>query len=131
MARQDLTNFDEALRIDYLPVVREQLNNHSYLLTKVRRNERDVSGRQWLQVAHYKRNSGVGAGTETGLPTATRQLYANPYGSVKYNRGRIGVSGKCITLGPPIERLMGIITFLDSVNIPMGQYRANRLYAGA
>jgi hypothetical protein len=93
---QTLSEFDQALRIDYLPVVREQLNNHSYLLTKVKRNERDVSGKQWMLTAHYKRNSGVGAGTETGLPTAGQQTYANPYGVVKYNRGRIQVSGPTI-----------------------------------
>lgn len=90
---QTLSEFDQALKIDYLPVVREQLNNDSYLLTKIQRNERDVSGKQWQMTAHYKRNTGVGAGSETGLPTAGQQAYANPYGVVKYNRGRIQVSG--------------------------------------
>lgn len=90
---QNLSNFDEALRIDYLPVVREQLENSTYLMKKLRRNERDVVGKQWQLVAHYQRNSGVGAGTETGLPTAGQQAYLNPYGVVKYNRGRIQVSG--------------------------------------
>lgn len=90
---QTLSNFDAALKIDYLPVIREQLNNDTYLLTKVQRNERDVSGKQWQMTSHYKRNSGVGAGSETGLPTAGQQSYLNPYGVVKYNRGRIQVSG--------------------------------------
>lgn len=90
---QNLTNFDEALKIDYLPVVREQLNNATVLLNRVQRNERDVSGKQWQLVAHYQRNSGVGAGGETDLPTAGQQKYKNPYDTVKYNRGRIQVSG--------------------------------------
>jgi rhodanese-related sulfurtransferase len=90
---QTLTNFDEALKIDYLPVVREQLNSSTILLSRLQRNERDVSGKQWQQVAHYQRNSGIGAGTETGLPTAGQQGYKNPSGTVKYNRGRIQVSG--------------------------------------
>jgi len=90
---QNLSNFDEALRIDYLPVIREQLNNATVILSKLDRNERDVVGKQWQLVAHYQRNSGVGAGSETGLPTAGQQKYKNPYGNVKYNRGRIQVSG--------------------------------------
>lgn len=128
---QDLSGFDEALRIDYLPVIRDQLENSTYLLKKLRRNERDVSGKEWRMVAHYGRNSGVGAGSETGLPTAGEQAYKNPYGTVKYVRGRIQVSGKplFIGLGPLIGRLIRKITFLNSVNIPMGQYRANRIYA--
>jgi len=90
---QTLTYFDEALRIDYLPVIREQLNNSNYLMSKLRRNERDVSGKEWRGVAHYGRNSGVGGGSETSLPTAGYQAYKNPYGTVKYTRGRISVSG--------------------------------------
>lgn len=90
---QNLTNFDEALKIDYLPVIREQLNHKTILLDKVQRNEQDVSGKQWQLTAHYQRNSGVGAGSETGLPSAGQQKYKNPYDNVKYNRGRIQISG--------------------------------------
>lgn len=98
---QTLSNFDEALKIDYLPVIREQLENASYLLTKVRRNERDVQGKRWQNVAHYKRNSGIGARADGGtLPTAGQQAYLNPYGTVAYNYGRIQVSGKLNKVGP-------------------------------
>ena len=90
---QSLTNFDEALRIDYLPVIRKQLNNSTILLNKIRRNERDVSGREWKGVVHHQRTAGVGSGSETALPTAGNQEFKNPYGSVKYIRGRIQVSG--------------------------------------
>ena len=90
---QNLTNFDAALKIDYLPVIREQLNNSGILMSKVQRNERDVVGKRWQLTAHYQRNSGVGAGSETTLPTAGEQGYVNPYGNVKYNRARIQVSG--------------------------------------
>jgi hypothetical protein len=93
---QTLSNFDQALKIDYLPVVREQLNNAKILSSRVRRNERDVSGKRWQMTTHYGRSSGIGAGTETGLPTAGNQSYLNPYGNVKYNRGRIQVSGPTI-----------------------------------
>jgi hypothetical protein len=94
MAGTNLTYFDAALKIDYLPVVRSQLNNDKILTSKIARNERDVVGKEWRGVAHYGRNSGIGSGSETGaLPTAGYQAYANPYGSVKYIRGRIQVSG--------------------------------------
>jgi hypothetical protein len=93
---QDLTYFAEALKIDYLPAIKEQLNNSSYLLSKVRRNERDVSGSKWQSTVHTKRNAGVGSGSETGLPTAGHQEWENPYGTVKYNRGRIEISGPVI-----------------------------------
>lgn len=90
---QNLSNFDEALKIDYLPVIREQLNFDTILLNKLNRNQRDVSGKQWQLTAHVTRSAGIGAGGETDLPTADSQGYANPYGNVKYNRGRIQVSG--------------------------------------
>lgn len=96
MAQQILSTFDAALKIDYLPVVRKQLNNATILSSKIERNERDVSGKRWQITAHTQRNSGVGSGTETGLPTAGKQSYSNPYGNVKYTRGRISVSGPTI-----------------------------------
>ncbi len=90
---QNLSNFDTALKIDYLPVIREQLDNSNILSAKIQRNERDVYGKRWQLTTHVTRSSGVGAGTETGLPTAGNQAYLNPYGNVKYVRGRIQVSG--------------------------------------
>lgn len=93
---QNLSNFDAALKIDYLPLIREQLNNANILSSKIERNERDVVGKRWQLAIHTTRSSGVGSGTETGLPTAANQAYANPYGNVKYTRGRIQVSGPTI-----------------------------------
>lgn len=93
---QNLSNFDAALKIDYLPVIRQQLNHATVLMDKLVRNEKDVQGKRWQLTVHHERNSGVGAGSETGLPTAGQQLYKNPYGNVKYNRGRIQVSGPVI-----------------------------------
>jgi len=93
---QNLTNFDEALKVDYLPVIREQLNNARILSNKIERNERDVSGKQWQMTTHVGRSSGIGSGTESGLPTASNQEYLNPYGNVKFTRGRISLSGPVI-----------------------------------
>lgn len=94
---QNLTNFDQALKINYLPAIREQLNNATVLLSEVSVNERDVSGKRWQLVAHHARNSGVGARADEGtLPSAGQQSYKNPYGTVAYNYGRIQVSGPTI-----------------------------------
>jgi len=93
---QTLTNFSEALKVDYLPVVRDQLNNARILSSRIERNERDVSGSRWQLTTHVGRSSGVGSGTESGLPTAGNQEYLNPYGNVKYTRGRIQVTGPVI-----------------------------------
>lgn len=94
MAGTTIGYFDEALKYDYLPVVREQLDNSNIISSKVQRNERDVSGKRWQITVHNARNSGVASGSETGaLPTAGYQDYNNPYGTVKYLRGRIQVTG--------------------------------------
>ncbi len=91
---QNLSNFDAALKIDYLPMIREQLNNATILLNRVERNTEDVVGKQWQLTSHYQRNSGIGARADAGaLPSAGHQTYLNPYGVVKYNYGRIQVSG--------------------------------------
>ena len=94
---QTLSTYAEALKIDYLPTIREQLNNDTILMNKIQRNERDVSGSKWQMFAHYQRNSGIGSRPDNGtLPTATRQKYANPYGVVAYHYGRISVTGPTI-----------------------------------
>lgn len=110
---QTLSNFDEALKIDYLPVIRKQLENSTYLMSKLRRNERDVSGKRWQTVAHYKRNSGIGARPDAGtLPTAGQQAYLNPYGNVAYNYGRIQVSGP--TMAASRDNSGAIVRALES-----------------
>lgn len=115
---QTLSTFDQALKIDYLPRIREQLNLETILMNKIVRNERDVSGKQWQLTAHYQRNSGIGARADNGtLPAATQQKYLNPSGVVAYNYGRISVTGRLIKLGPLSEKSLGKITSLNSVNI--------------
>jgi len=94
---QTLSTFAEALKIDYLPIIRQQLNLDTILMNKIQRNERDVTGSKWQMTAHYQRNSGIGSRPDNGsLPTATRQKYANPYGNVAYHYGRISLTGPTI-----------------------------------
>ena len=122
---QNLTNFDAALKIDYLPVIREQLNNSSILLNRVQRNERDVTGKRWQMTAHYARNSGVGAGAETNLPTAGHQAHLNPYDTVAYNRARIQISG-LYNMGHLAQRCAcKIFSEFDEHPDLLGQCRAN------
>ena len=91
---QTLSNFDEVLKSDYLPAIREQLNHETILMNNIQRNEESVTGKEWKMAAHYGRNSGVGARPDNGtLPTAGNQAYKNPYDSVKFNYARITVTG--------------------------------------
>jgi hypothetical protein len=109
---QNLTNVDEALRYDYRPTIREQLYMDFILLNKLTRNSEDVSGKRWQLVAHYGRTTGVGAGSETALPTAGNQGYKNPYDTVKYQRARIQVSGPSMKASR--DEVGAIVQVLDS-----------------
>lgn len=91
---QSLSNYDEALKIDYLPVIREQLNMKTILMNRIVRNERDFQGKRWNLTAHVSRNAGIGARPDAGtLPTAGQQAYLNPYDVTAYNYGRINLTG--------------------------------------
>jgi hypothetical protein len=81
-----LANLDQALREDYQPGVREELNNANVLLAQVEKNERDVEGRRAVLSLHVTRNSGVGARLEGGIkPTAGNQGYAEERVPLKTN----------------------------------------------
>lgn len=95
-----LTTADAALKEDYQPAVREQLNNKNMLLSYIEsRSEEnvDIEGRRAVLSLHVSRNSGVGARTEgSTLPTAGNQGYAEERVPLKYNYGRLNVSGPSI-----------------------------------
>lgn len=85
------------LKDDYQPAVREQLNNAHMLLNQIERNSKDTEGTAAVLALHVSRNSGVGARAEGGtLPTAGRQGWKQERVSLKYNYGRIQVSGQTI-----------------------------------
>ena len=97
MATFDFTAADAVLKEDYQPAIREQLNNSVMLLAQVDQNTGDIEGREAVFALHTGRNTGVGARTEGGsLPTAGTQSYANIRVPVKFNYGRIEVSGPVI-----------------------------------
>jgi len=93
----DFTAASAALKDDYQPAIRSQLNNSIMLLAQVETNTDDVEGEEAVLSLHTGRNSGVGARAESGtLPTAGSQAYTTARIPVKFNYGRIQVTGPII-----------------------------------
>ena len=93
----DFTAADAALKDDYQPAIREQLNNATMLLAQIETNTTDVEGSEAVISLHTGRNSGVGARAESGtLPTAGSQAYTTARVPVKFNYGRMQVTGPII-----------------------------------
>ncbi len=88
---------DAVLKEFYLEGIRQILNNEVFLLTQVEQNSRDIEGRRAVLAINTGRNSGIGARAEYGtLPTAGQQGYAEERIALKYNYGRIELSGPVI-----------------------------------
>lgn len=97
MAGATLTTADSALKEDYQPAIRETLNNKVFILSQIEKNSKDVEGRRAVLSLHVSRNSGVGARAELGtLPSAGAQGYAEERVNMRYNYGRIQISGPVI-----------------------------------
>lgn len=92
-----LTTADSALKEDYQPSVRDQLNNEIMMLAQIEARSSDVEGRRAVLSLHTGRNSGIGPRAEGGtLPTAGSQTYTEERVSLKYNYGRIQINGPVI-----------------------------------
>jgi hypothetical protein len=93
----DFSAASAALKDDYQPAIREQLNNSIMLLQQVETNTDDVEGTEAVLSLHTGRNSGIGARGESGtLPTAGSQAYSTARIPVKFNYGRIQITGPII-----------------------------------
>lgn len=91
------TTADPVLKEFYLPLVRQILNNKVFLLTQVEQNSQDIEGRRAVLSINVTRNTGIGARAEYGtLPVAGNQGYAEERVTLKYNYGRIELSGPAI-----------------------------------
>jgi len=91
------TTIQEILKEDYRDPTRESLNQKFFILSQVERNSDAVSGLRAYHNVHVARSSGVGARAESGtLPAAGNQEYINPTIPLRYNYGRIQLSGPVI-----------------------------------
>jgi hypothetical protein len=90
---------DAVLKEFYLPGIRNTLNYEVFLLSQVEANSEDIEGRRAVLAIRTGRNASIGARAEMGtLPTAGtniagQQGYSQEYVPLKYNYGRIMLSG--------------------------------------
>ena len=92
-----LSNYDEALKVFYLPAIQDQLNNDTILSTVIDTNETDVSGKSATIECHHGRSSGTGARADGGaLPTAGYQQFQTATVPMRYNYGRVNFTGPTI-----------------------------------
>lgn len=92
-----LSTADSALKEFYLPAIREQLNQKVMMLQQIEKNTTDIEGRRAVLSLHLQRNSGVGARADGGtLPTAGNQGYGEERVPLRFNYGRIQLSGPTI-----------------------------------
>ncbi len=95
------TTADSVLKEFYLPGIRNTLNNTIFLLSQITPNSEDIEGRRAVLSINTERNQGIGARAEMGiLPAAGQQGYSEERVALKYNYGRIMISG-------PVMRSMG------------------------
>lgn len=103
MAADPLTRStaDSALKEFYIQGIRSILNSEVFLLTQIESNSEDIEGRRAVLSINTARNYGIGARAESGtLPDAGHQGYSEERVTLKYNYGRIQLSG-------PVIRSMG------------------------
>lgn len=92
-----LITADAALKDDYQPTVREQINQAVMLLQQFEKSSTDIEGRQAVLSIHTQRSSAVG-GRRPGqlLPTAGNQGYVISKVPLLRNYGRIQIDGQLI-----------------------------------
>ena len=93
----NLTTADAALKENYLPAIRNQLNNEIPTLTVIEPRKQELEGRRTVLSLQVGRNAGIGARLDGGtLPTAGNQQYAEERVTLRYIYGRMEVSGPAI-----------------------------------
>ncbi|TCO79129.1 phage major capsid protein [Marinisporobacter balticus] len=98
MALSTVAMMDKALKEHYLPVVQDQMDNHSGpMISMIEKNTEEVEGKNIKMVLKYGRSGGVGASGETGpLPTASPRSYEHAEWGTKNIFGTIAISQKLI-----------------------------------
>lgn len=88
---------DQILKEFYLGPIREQLNSDTLLARRLAKNSENVEGRIVVIPLHTGRNVGIQAALEGGLlADPGNQTYTDMRFPVKYNYGRIKVSGPAL-----------------------------------
>jgi len=89
-----MATFDAILKNQYLGPIREQINSASVAYSRIEKNYDSVVGKNFTIPLHYGRNEGVGARADGGaLPSAGNQAYKECIVPMKYQYGRIQLSG--------------------------------------
>jgi hypothetical protein len=92
-----LTALDAILKTQYLGPIRDQLNSATLLLDRIQKNYDSVVGKNFTIPLHYGRNEGIGARADGGtLPTAGNQSYKECIVPMRYQYGRIEITGPTI-----------------------------------
>lgn len=96
---QSLSNFDEALKDDYGPGLRNSLNNSNVLFTELGRNTENIQGRQAVWSVHTTRSNSSSARAElAALGAAGNQGFISPRDALAYLYHTIKVSGQALHL---------------------------------
>ena len=89
-----LSNYDEVLKVFYLPGIQDYLNNGTPLASMIETNQKDVSGKSATIENHYGRSTGTGSRADGGaLPTASYQKFKTSTVPMKYHYGRVNLNG--------------------------------------
>lgn len=92
-----LSSADAALKEDYLPGIRSTLNDAFPFLNQIEKNSIDTEGRRAVLSLNTGHNQGVGPRAEGGtLPDAGQESYAEERVPLRYNYGRMQISGPVI-----------------------------------
>jgi hypothetical protein len=91
---QSLANFDNALKENYAPGLRNAINNSNVVWAEAIKNEDDIVGEEAVWSVHSGRSNSTGARAELAtLPTADRQRHLKPRLGLTYQYHTIKVSG--------------------------------------
>ena len=91
---QSLANFDNALKENYAPGLRNAVNNSNVVWAEAIKNEDDIIGEEAVWTIHSGRSNSTGARAELStLPTADRQRQIKARRGLTYQYHTIKVSG--------------------------------------